>query len=580
MKMFHRILALLCLLALAACGGGGGSAGTSPIGGGGTVTPGETAVAKLSLALSATSVVNTGKTVNATAIATSVGGQVVATAPVTFSVDNNATFSVGGASTGADGTLVATIGIGADKSNRIVTVTAVSGSLTATASFAVTGAKLTGTPVPTVVTPGTTGRVDFRLVDANDAPIANEAVSVQAGSLGTVTGVTGTAGDYAYTYTAPATVGALDVTATAGGVSNTQTVQVQSSADNTIPVVTATILSASVSANPSVVTTNTATTNNRTEIRALFIGADNAPIKNVRVRFDLAGDAASVGGTFSTGDNVVYSDANGIATTAYVPGARSSPTNGVTVRACYGPSDFVSCAVAPFSASTTITVASDPLAVTIGSNEVVYIGANDLTYQRRFVVQVVDASGAAKANVQIVPSVDIDRYYKGQYVRGSSWITGYIDRSVTPNVTVPVAPVECFNEDINRNGILETGEDINHTGTLEPRKSDVAVSIVGSSTTDSSGAAVVQIEYPKNIGTWARVKILVSATGVSGTEGRATWTEILPVPGSSLTATTAPAFVFSPYGTAFFIEDGVQYPDDTATPKLFHDGVLPCNNPN
>ena len=68
----------------------------------------------------------------------------------------------------------------------------------------------------------------------------------------------------------------------------------------------------------------------------------NKPVKNMRVRFDLAGDVNSIGGTFTTGDNVVYSDANGVATSAYVPGTRSSPTDGVTVRACWDYVDFAS----------------------------------------------------------------------------------------------------------------------------------------------------------------------------------------------------------------------------------------------
>ena len=345
--------------------------------------------------------------------------------------------------------------------------------------------------------------------------------------------------------------------ANAGGVSNTQTVQIQASGTSTIPPATGTILSASVSANPSVISTNTGSTNNRVEIRALFVGASNAPIRNVRVRFDLAGDANSVGGTFSTGDNTVYSDANGIATTAYIPGTRASPTNGVTVRACFGPNDFTSCATAPSTTSTTITVASDPLAVTIGTNETVDV-SNQLTYKRQFVVLVVDASGRAKENVQIVPSVDIERYYKGQLVAGSgAWTYGY----VSGGTAVQWPAYECFNEDLDRNGVLEASEDINNNGSLEPRKSDVAVSAVGSTATNSSGTAIVQIEYPRNIGTWAKVKILVSATGVSGTEGRATWTEILPVPASALTnVTAAPAFRISPYGTNIFDAGGIPYP--------------------
>jgi hypothetical protein len=140
---------------------------------------------------------------------------------------------------------------------------------------------------------------------------------------------------------------------------------------------------------------------------------------------------------------------------------------------------------------------------------------------------------------------------------------------------------------LNRNGVLEAAEDINHSGSIEPRKSDVAVSILGTGKTDDSGLAIVQIEYPQNIATWARVKILVSATGVSGTEGRATWTEVLPAPATAFSATSAPAFIFSPYGIVYFAEDptspplGYQahttFPDgSTITPGIISD---PCKNP-
>ena len=572
--MFKPLASLLLLSVLAACGGGGGSSGASgftPVVPGDTSTPGALTATKLVLALNTTNILNTGAgTVTATATTTSEGGQVVPSVPVTFSVDTNATFTVNGAKTDATGTVAATVSTGADKSNRVVTVTAVSGTLTATAAFAVSGAKLTSVPVPAIVAPGSTGnRVDLRLVDANDVAMAGQSVSVQAGSLPVVVGVTDTAGTFRYTYTAPAAAGVLDIVATAGGVSTTQSVQVQASGSSTIPGAIGPVRSASVSANPSVVSTNTASTNNRIEIRALFVGANNAPIKNVRVRFDLAGDAASVGGAFSTADNTVYSDANGIATTAYIPGSRSSPTDGVTVRACYGLNDFAACTTAPASTSTTITVASDPLAVTIGSNEKVYIGPADLTFQRRFVVLVVDASGAAKENVQIKPSIDIDRYYKGEYFRlGGAWVPGYLDITDTPQAAVSAA---CYNEDLNRNGVLEAGEDLNGNGSLEPRKSDVAVSMIGGALTNAAGIAVVQIEYPKNLGSWARVKILVSATGVSGTEGRATWTEILPVPGPDITATTAPAFIYSPYGKDIFTAP--------FTPFVGEAGGPPCSSP-
>jgi hypothetical protein len=107
----------------------------------------------------------------------------------------------------------------------------------------------------------------------------------------------------------------------------------------------------------------------------------------------------------------------------------------------------------------------------------------------------------------------------------------------------------------------------------------------------------VQIEYPKNVASWARVKVLVAATGISGTEGRATWTEVLPFPVSAIKGDGAPAFVTSPYGTAIF--DGTINPDGTITydypngplgpfPFAYPDGtvpasgtvITPCRNPD
>lgn len=554
MKNYRWLAALATGMLIAACGGGGGDSGSSPFGNG-EDDDGPQA-AGLALRLSSSSINNGGgQNVVATATATESGGRALAEIPVSFTVDNGATFTQPESATDANGQAIATVGIGSDPANRIITVRAVSGSLTASASFAVTGAALTGTAVPGVVVPSSTGnRVDFRLIDANGAAMAGQPITIDAGTLGSATGATGTNGEYSFSYTAPAAPGSIDITATAGGVSNTQTIVV--SAATTVPPAVGPINSASVSANPSVVSVNTATTNNRTEIRALFVGPNNAPIRNVRVRFDLDGDANSVGGAFSTGSNVVYSDASGIATTAYIPAGRASPTNGVTIRACYSTIDFAT--GCPNMTRTTITVVSEPLSVTIGSNNVVINGPSNLTYIRQFVILVVDASGRAKANVDVVPSVDLLNYFKGEYFRLGNWVKAAFI-SGTPTAVAMPRP-GCLNEDLNRNGVLEAAEDINLSGAIEPRKSDVAITIIGNGKTDANGSAVVQIEYPKNVSTWLEVKILVSATGVSGTEGRATWTEILPAPASDFTNPEAPSFIFSPYGVRIFDNSG-RYPN-------------------
>ena len=206
--------------------------------------------------------------------------------------------------------------------------------------------KLSATASAAILAPGQAATVDFRLTNAIDAALADQPISVALGSDAPVTGRTDVNGVYKVSYTAPTAVGPVNIVANAGGVSRTQTVIVQTSTTNIPPA--AAILSASVAANPSVVPTNTVgSTSNRTEIRALFVGANNAPVKNVRVTFDLNGDPASIGGAFSTGNAILYTDDNGIATTAYIPADRASPTNGVTIRACYSTTDFVPAALPP-----------------------------------------------------------------------------------------------------------------------------------------------------------------------------------------------------------------------------------------
>ena len=333
------------------------------------------------------------------------------------------------------------------------------------------------------------------------------------------------------------------ITANIGGKSDTQTLQVQTT--STVPVVPAAITpSASISANPSVVAVNaTGSEANRSEIRVLFLSAGNMPVKNMRVKFDLNGDPNSIGGKFTTGSTVLYSDANGIVTTAYVPGTRSSPTDGVKIRACYGKSDtdpnLLTCGT---SETVSLTVTSEPLGVTIGTNETIIV--NELTYVKKFIVSVADSAGVAKPDVNIVVSLDLPNYRKGQYViAGSAWVK---------NGAPPTGDqAMCDNEDKNRNGVLERGDgdDANNDDQLWPRKPDVIISLLQSKTR-ANGTVELQIEYAKDHGSWVDAFITVSASGVSGSEGRATYL-MAPVPIDSASKSkidSDPAYRFSPYG--------------------------------
>lgn len=540
----RNLLAMLSLAVgglLAGCGG----SDTPYCAPGSCDTTTTTTATSLTLQLSSASVSNSGAdAVVATATAATSGGATVSGVPVTFSVDSGATFTADSPTTDDKGVVNASVNVGVDRSNRVITVVATSGSLSATASFAVTGATLTSTATPAVVAPSSEkNKVFFVLKDAVGAPMTNQPIAVVAGAAGTASGVTDTNGAYTFVYTAPSTAGALQVIATAGGVEQVQDVQVQTT--STVPAARTACSAASgsctVSSNPSVVAPNVDVgTNNRAEVRALFLDANNKAISNMRVRFFASGF-----GSFATGSNIVYSDKDGQAITGFIPGSRTSPANGVTITACYSRVDFSSCAESGVTTiTTTLTVAADPLSITIGTDGKIVIG--DLTYIQRFVVLAVDIAGRAKANVEIVPSIDLPYFFKGQYTySGGAWVSTCTDVNTCP--VLLTGPVGCPNEDVYRTGFYQESQDTNQNGQIDPRKSDVVVSAIGSTKTDSAGKMTIQIEYPKNVGSWLQYRLLVSA-GVNGTEGRATWSDILGVPITDVKAEGAPAFIRSVYG--------------------------------
>ncbi|MFM2066007.1 MAG: hypothetical protein RLZZ584_916 [Pseudomonadota bacterium] len=537
LRTIFAALFLMSLTCLSACGGG--SANNYGNQGGGTEVPVAT---DLLVVLSAASLPNGGaESITVTVTAVDANRVSVGKVPVVVSADANAVVSVNASVTAeSTGKLTATVQTGTDRSNRIVTVTAISGALRRTASFVVTGSKIVPSVLQSVLAPGGVGQIQYRVTDANGNAMSAVPISVAGVGLVGASGQTDQNGSYTFNYVAPSTAGSLNITASTAGVENTQTVLVQSSSGG-VPAVSVPITSASVSANPSVVPVNTAGANNRAEIRALFLGIGNQPIKNVRVQFDLAGNANAIDGVLSSGANVVLSDVNGVATTAYIPGERSSPTDGVIVRACYYRTDAEATAGGcPNAATTSLTVISEPLAITIGTDRRIIV--NDaLTYRQQFVVLVVDASGQAKSGVKVSPSIDLTGYRKGFLgnLQGS-WGGAPADGAYISGT--------CGNEDSNRNGVVEVSEDINKNQKLEPRKSDVAISVVGADVTDAGGRVTLQIEYPRNVGFWVDYKILVSASGVSGTEGRASWAATAGVPADDLSGPGAPAFVVSPYG--------------------------------
>ena len=541
------------------------------------VVSGPPTASDLSLVLSAPRLNNGGtNTVTATATAVDANRNALAGIPVTIKVDASAVVAVSGTTTNTQGQVTGQVGIGADRSNRVVTVTASSGALTRSASFVVDGAELRAALAPRVNAGSTGNAIEYTLVDTNGLPMAGQSISVTAPGLPSASGMTDINGKYSYSYTAPAQN--VSFTATAAGATRVSTVEIGSGAIDPAPSVPQ---SASVSPTPSVVSVNAAgSATNQVELRALFYGANNQPIPRVRVRFDLDGNANNTDGAIGwLGGTYAYSDANGVARGTFTPGQRSSPTNGVTVRICYDVQDFATTSC-PNQAKTTLTVAQEALAVSIRTNELIKEGAAKLTYIKEFVVMVVDAAGQAKADVLITPSIDLPAYYKGYFAwNGTRWaqvmtLAGSENYSWGAGSWVRGAATTqpmCPQEDANRNGVREADpfpganppasdlaarkEDLNWNGSLDARKSDVAIKMVGSAKTDANGLAIVQIEYGKDLATWVDFVITVTASGISGTEARATYSGLfyglgnLPAQADALTdENKPPAFVVSPYG--------------------------------
>ena len=540
--------------------------------------------ADLALSLSASTINNSGSgVIVATATAVDSGRRALVGIPVNFSVDSNAVVIPGSLKTDASGVVTANVNIGADRTNRVITVTASSGTITKSLPLAVTGAKLSASLSP-VVNAGSTGNsVAYKLLDSSGLAMPGQAISITAGGLPSVAGVTDINGAFAYSYTAPAAPGSLTLLATAAGDALSSTVAVL--VTGTVPVASTVPLSASLTPSPSVIAVNTVgSVTNQVQLRALFVGPGNAPIQNIRVRFDLAGNASSSDGVVSYVGSYAYSDASGVARGTFTPGQISSPTDGVTVRACWDLIDFAA-GTCPNAVSSTLTVASEALSISIRTDNTVGSGAAGLTYIKQYVVMVVDSAGRARAGALITPSVDLPSYYKGVYnfnPVSNLWeqsialasTEAYQFNTVTRawGLLAPTAQPSCPNEDVNRNGVREAtaydatvaapalaarGEDLNWNGSLDPRKADVAVSVVGSATTDASGLAIVQIEYGKNLASWVDFVITVTATGISGTEARAQYSGLLygvgnlPFLAKDITdKTVPPAFVVSPYGRA------------------------------
>lgn len=283
-----------------------------------------------------------------------------------------------------------------------------------------------------------------------------------------------------------------------------------------------------VQSNPSAVQPNLpGSTTNQSTIEAVVRDANGNAVANTQVAFSVLQDRSN--GTLSPG--VALTDSSGRAQVQFIPGPLSTANDGVEIQASAG---------APaVNGTAKLTVNGQALFITIAFGNKIE-DVDTTTYTKPLTVYVTDANGVAVANQSLALSILPEDYDKGVMLynpAASLWDNNY--------TTFPL-PGHCPNEDTDRDGILDSGEDTNGNGQLTP--GNIAVVVPGAVTTDAQGRAAFNIQYGKPYATWVRVRIMARAT-VDGTESKQSVLMRLPVAISDIgDGDVPPAGRTSPFG--------------------------------
>ena len=618
MKMLRHTFVWLFSLGLAACSGGGGSEGTSPFpGGGGTAPPASSAIA-VDVIASAVQIGSGGDQVTISAIVKGAGNVALADAPVTFATDSGTLTSVS-AVADKTGVATATLAAGANKSNRNITVTATSGGVRGQIVIPVVGTVLTYAGVTTVTLANSTS-VGVKAVDSKGAVIAGLSVSVSSSlnnGLSASTLTTDAQGAATLSYTAT-NAGSDNLKFDAAGATVTAAIKISAEAfsfispaagkkipvgttspvtlqylSNGVPVANATILFAitagtvtssgvtgpngqvtvaisSTTASPATVQgtfTNTGTgasaqatlpvefvagnpsklvlqttptavgpnpggaTAQQARILATVTDSAGNPVGGVAVNFNRSADPS--GGNLSLAS--ATTDSSGQASVQFIAGPNTTASNGVVLTATVATDSTV-------TGSASLTVNQSALFIALGTGNVIS-NIDPQTYKKDWTVYVTDANGVAVPNITLTIKALPKQYRKGRLVFVKTW-------------TYASDVVTCLNEDINYNGILDSGEDSNGSLVLEPgnvisvtTSSSTTVGSTGVLTTDATGRGTISLIYAESYAPWVQIALRAEAV-VSGTESFKE--AVFYVGGSSedfSSETNAPAGVVSPFGS-------------------------------
>lgn len=426
---------------------------------------------------------------------TSANGNTLTPATVTTNTAGQATAQLSAANAGSD------------------TITATALGLTAQQAVSISGQNFRFLePAPaTKITLGSVVNVSVQW-DSNGAPQANTPVSFSAtrGTLSATTVNTNASGQASVTISST-TAGPAVIQASGNGVA----------AELSVEFVATNPTKIDVQASPSAIATQAQST-----ITAVVRDAQNNLVADQLVNFNLTDPT---NGSLSAAS--ARTDSQGRAQVTYTSSTTSSANNGVRIDATVASAPAV-------TGFTTLTVGGRTVFLSLGTGNTINI-ENAAQYSVDYAVQAIDAQGNAVPNATIVMQLVPISYIKGQRVwNGSFWAT-------VPSTDVANTP--CLSEDLNRNGILDPGEDVNNNLRLEPGGNTASVT-PGSGATNAAGTFLTKVVYPKNYAYYVEVQLIATAT-VQGTESSTQTTFLLPGAANDFDdENTAPPGPVSPFG--------------------------------
>jgi hypothetical protein len=160
-----------------------------------------------------------------------------------------------------------------------------------------------------------------------------------------------------------------------------------------------------------------------------------------------------------------------------------------------------------------MTVAQTAVNISLGMSTEIAEVVDKTMYDWKGSVLIVNANGSPAANA-IVSLNAFPKFYQNGSMAAASGCA-----------VTPVAPGWLPNEDLNRNAVLDAGEDVNSNGRISPPQA-TGGAITSTVTTDALGSAAFTLRYPKRSAAFIKTEITARVV-VSGSEGTASMTEIL-----------------------------------------------------